>query len=63
MSPFERALRGLIEAEIETLKENLALGLSIQTQEQYREAVGRISGLRSTLDLCETANDEVERNR
>ena len=63
MTAFERALRKLIEAEIEDQKQVLSLGLAIQDIAQYREAVGRIAGLRMTLELCQTAHDEVEKSR
>lgn len=61
MSPFERELRKLIEAEIETQVMVLALGVAVHTHDQYREVVGKITGLRITLDLCQTAQTEADK--
>jgi hypothetical protein len=58
---FENTLRKLIQEEIDRLSENLALGLSVTDFAHYRENVGRITGLKKTLELCDEAQSIVSR--
>jgi hypothetical protein len=53
---FEKELVKLIDEEIAHLSENLSLGSSVQTIEDYRYQVGRIAGLRSAIDHIGTAH-------
>lgn len=58
---FETTLRKLIQEEIERQTENLVLGLSVTDFSAYREAVGRIAGMRQALDLCEEAQTIISK--
>jgi hypothetical protein len=50
---FEAELKKLVSAEIERLKDNLANGASVVDYADYKNQVGKITGLRMTIDLCE----------
>ena len=60
-SVFERELYRLISAQIEEMKEQLSIGLTVASIETYREKVGIITGLRKALELFEDANDIAEK--
>lgn len=57
---FEAEFRKLIEAEIERLQEEIALG-TLKSYEEYRSATGKVSGLRSSLDYIEEAAEIVSK--
>lgn len=51
---FRYEAEHLIEAEIERLKDSLALGF-VESFDQYKLLAGRIAGLRSAIDLMKEA--------
>jgi len=53
---FEKEFRQLILEEIARLSDNVANGLHITDIAQYKYEVGRITGLRSALGMCEEVN-------
>jgi hypothetical protein len=55
---FRVELTKLINERRKTLIENVVSGLAIQSHDQYREHVGRISALNEVLELM----DEAETN-
>lgn len=60
---FATELDELISQQIETYKNNLAYGMSVQTIEQYRETVGKIAGLQMALDFFEEAQAAADKGR
>lgn len=60
-SLFERLLSKLIEERRQKLVNDLTLGLSIETMEDYRELTGRISELGVVIDLCAEAETQVNK--
>lgn len=57
---FKKELEEMIEREISRLKDDMSLGLLIDFHD-YKSATGKISGLRSVLDLIEEAESSVNR--
>ncbi len=55
---FHSLLEGLVQEEIEKIKEEMADG--IVDYPQYRENVGLIKGLRGALRLCEDLERDLE---
>ena len=55
-SHFEEKLKKLIEAVIDELKENLTNSITIPDLAHYKEIAGKISGLRTAIELCDEAN-------
>lgn len=60
-SLFESKLRQRIEDEIERDTKILVTGQKVQTIEQYREAVGRLSALNAVLGYCDEVNDDLSK--
>lgn len=52
---FEKELRALIIARIDSLTEEMSLGL-LKTFEEYKSAAGKIDGLRQCLELIDEAS-------
>ena len=50
---FEIELKKLIAEEIERLTENLSNGLSVTDFSEYKLYVGKISALRSVVEMCD----------
>lgn len=53
---FEHELRKLVQSQIDHLKENLSTGQAAADYAAYQNIIGRIQGLRDTLDLCDEAS-------
>ena len=58
---FEATLRRLIEARIETIKEELISAHRSVTPEEYKFRVGHVHGLRDALEMCEEAQGELNK--
>jgi hypothetical protein len=56
---FEIELKKLIQEEIDRTTENLQAGLSVTDYCEYKRLVGRISGLKLAMELCEEAQNNV----
>jgi hypothetical protein len=56
---FESELKKLIQEEIDRVTENLQSGLSITDHVEYKRQVGKISGLRFAMELCEEAQKNI----
>ena len=60
-SVFERELRRLISEERHHIATNIVGGHSINTMEEYREAVGKIAALDMVIELCDDAQTVVNK--
>jgi len=58
---YQHELLKLISQEIENIKENVISGFGIEEFSDYRYHIGRIQGLRRALELCEEAEQTVNR--
>ena len=56
---FESELKKLIQEEIDRVTENLQSGLSITDHVEYKRQVGKISGLKLAMELCEEAQKNI----
>jgi len=54
---FEIELKKLIEGEIKRLSDNVTTGGGVQDYADYKNQIGKISGLRMAIELCEDAQD------
>ena len=50
-----QTLDGLLDQEIDRLKDNLSYGVMVTTLDQYTKIAGEIAGLRSAKELIEEA--------
>jgi hypothetical protein len=60
-SLFERYLAKLIKERRDKLVNDLSIGMSVKSMEDYRDLTGRISELEVVEGLCEEAQSQVNK--
>ena len=56
------SMRLLINERIDVIKNNMAHGAAFKTLEAYRDAIGEVRGLKTSLELIDEAEKKVREN-